>query len=148
MDLKKRVNLCILLGLGIVAGICGIVKMTYLSRLSQHEDITWETYDLILWAGSELFVLVFCGCVPPLKPLWDRHIRKKNPAPSGYEAYGSSSDRSNPFHSGNHTAYAKSDAPFGIGPSPRESPVVIKEPAFIRTRTDIKIVHSPIANMV
>ena len=78
MELKKRVNLCILLGLGVIAAICGIVKTTFLPSLGGHADITWNTYNLIVWAGSELFVLVFCGSVPPLKPLWDRYISKKS----------------------------------------------------------------------
>ena len=73
-ELRKRVSLCILLGLGITAAICGIVKTTYLSELSAHSDTTWQTYDLIVWAGSELFILVFCGSIPMLKPLWDRYI--------------------------------------------------------------------------
>lgn len=29
-------------------------------------------YDLILWSGTENFVVLFCGSIPPLKPLWDR----------------------------------------------------------------------------
>ena len=77
LELKKRVSLSIMLGLGVIAGICGIVKTTYLPSLSGHADITWKTYNLIVWAGSELFILVFCGSVPPLKPLWDRYVSGK-----------------------------------------------------------------------
>jgi hypothetical protein len=76
MELKKRINLCVILGLGIVAAICGIVKMNYLRTLGAHSDITWETYNLIVWSGSELFVLIFCGSIPPLKGLWDRLFGK------------------------------------------------------------------------
>lgn len=33
-------------------------------------------YNLIIWAGTENFVVLFCGCVPPLKSLWDRAMSK------------------------------------------------------------------------
>jgi hypothetical protein len=77
IDLRKRIALVILFSLGILAGICGIVKTTYLATLGAHSDITWETYNLIVWAGSEEFVLIFCGSIPPLRPLWDRYISRK-----------------------------------------------------------------------
>jgi hypothetical protein len=40
-----------------------------------------------VWSGSELFVIIVCGSIPPLKPLWDRLFAA---APSkGYLSYGS-----------------------------------------------------------
>ncbi|QSZ29483.1 hypothetical protein DSL72_003997 [Monilinia vaccinii-corymbosi] len=83
MDMKKRVNLSILLGLGLIAAICCIVKTTYLGSLGAHSDLTWKTYDLIVWSGSELFVIIVCGSIPPLKPYWDRYFSGKNPTSCG-----------------------------------------------------------------
>jgi hypothetical protein len=92
MDTRKRTSLVIILSLGILAAICGIVKTTYLPSLSAHSDITWNTYNLIAWAGSELFVLIFCGSMPPLRPLWDsfgpKALRLRS---SGYYNKGSGS---------------------------------------------------------
>ena len=77
LELRKRATLCILLGLGILAGVCGIVKEVYVATLSGHADITWDVYSLTNWAGSELFVILFCGSVPALKPIWDKTIRRQ-----------------------------------------------------------------------
>ncbi|KAM3071006.1 hypothetical protein ACMFMG_009912 [Clarireedia jacksonii] len=84
MEMKKRINLCILLGLGLIAAICCIVKTTYVGSLNAHSDLTWKTYDLLVWSGSELFVIIVCGSIPPLKPFWDKYVTGKSPT------YGSS----------------------------------------------------------
>ncbi|KUL82025.1 hypothetical protein ZTR_11392 [Talaromyces verruculosus] len=101
MDSRKRTSLVIILSLGIIAAICGIVKTTYLPSLSAHSDITWNTYNLIAWAGSELFVLIFCGSIPPLRPLWDSfELKALGLGGSGYYNKGSGSSgngSNNPF---------------------------------------------------
>lgn len=35
-----------------------------------------ETYNLVVWNGAEDFVIIVCGSVPVLKPLWKRYIIK------------------------------------------------------------------------
>ena len=97
MDAKRRASLIILLGLGIVAGVCGIVKENYLFSLGAHSDVTWETYSLFIWAMNELFVLIFCGSLPPIKPLWDRCKSRKEAGNKDTYGFsdGSSGKRSN-----------------------------------------------------
>lgn len=34
------------------------------------------TYNLVVWSGAEDFVIIVCGSVPTLKPLWDRYVSK------------------------------------------------------------------------
>lgn len=34
------------------------------------------TYNLVVWSGAEDFIIIVCGSVPTLKPLWDRYITK------------------------------------------------------------------------
>ena len=93
LSVKKKVGLCLLLGLGITAAIFAIVKTKYLSSLSARSDITWETYNLMVWSGSELFVIIFCGSVPPIKPLYDYLVGKPNGSSTaratGYGRYAS-----------------------------------------------------------
>ena len=36
------------------------------------------TYDLYIWTTSELFLVLFCACVPPLKPLYDRLSNRRS----------------------------------------------------------------------
>ena len=54
------------------AAVAGIIKTTKLANLGERSDLTWEMYELIIWSGTENFVVLFCGSVPPLKPLFDR----------------------------------------------------------------------------
>lgn len=35
-----------------------------------------ETYNLVVWSGAEIFVIIVCGSIPPLKALWDRYVSK------------------------------------------------------------------------
>ncbi|KAF7929960.1 uncharacterized protein EAE97_009557 [Botrytis byssoidea] len=77
MSMRKKIGICALLGGGIIAAICGSIKISYLTELSARADITWATYDLFVWSGAEAFILIVCGSIPPLKILWDRYISKK-----------------------------------------------------------------------
>lgn len=70
------------------SGICAIVKATYLRELSNRSDFTWETYPLFVWSSAELFVLIVCGSIPSLKPLWDRYIIRKTYISSSAERSG------------------------------------------------------------
>lgn len=95
MPMQRRVALCILLGLGLLAAVAGSVKATYLASLTERSDITCksslmspfrpgnrqltatlagETYNLVVWSGAENFVVIVCGSVPPLKPFYDKYI--------------------------------------------------------------------------
>ncbi|KAF2468993.1 uncharacterized protein BDR25DRAFT_315495 [Lindgomyces ingoldianus] len=74
MPSRRRIALCILMGLGLFAAAVGIVKITYLASLTARSDITWDTYDLVVWSGAENFVVLACGSILPMKPLYDRFI--------------------------------------------------------------------------
>ncbi|KAF7885516.1 uncharacterized protein EAF02_004025 [Botrytis sinoallii] len=80
MPKKNKLILCLLLGPGLFAAVAGIVKITYLYSLNAHSDITWVTYNLVMWSGAENFVVLVCGSVPPLKTLYDRYFT----TPTGY----------------------------------------------------------------
>ncbi|KAL5397406.1 hypothetical protein PMIN06_003653 [Paraphaeosphaeria minitans] len=69
-DLKKRIALCALLGCGSLTSICAIIKASKLSTLNARSDITWETFQLFLWTGIEITLLIVCGSIPALKPVY------------------------------------------------------------------------------
>ncbi|MCJ1356587.1 MAG: hypothetical protein MMC33_006582 [Icmadophila ericetorum] len=70
LSLKKRIALCFLTGMGILAGISGTVKASKLYESIQL-DFTWASYDLLMWNGVETILIIICGCLPTLKPLYD-----------------------------------------------------------------------------
>lgn len=53
-----------------------------------------ETYNLFAWSGAELFVIIVCGSIPPMKPIFDLLFTNKRRDRNGYSknsAYPSSS---------------------------------------------------------
>ncbi|KAL2041249.1 hypothetical protein N7G274_006194 [Stereocaulon virgatum] len=75
ISIKKKFGLCILLGLGFFVGICSAVKTAQLLVLSSRRDLTWDTYTLWLWSFIENALVIVCGCIPTLKPLYDKLIK-------------------------------------------------------------------------
>jgi len=99
MNLKKRLGICGLLGGGIFAAVGGSIKTSLLGSLAARSDITWATYDLFIWNGVEVFLLIVCGSIPPLKILWDRGVQRKTRKAAKYSDIHPSSVQSFPLQS-------------------------------------------------
>ncbi|KAI1771935.1 hypothetical protein F4818DRAFT_183923 [Hypoxylon cercidicola] len=70
--LLKRIALILSLSGGFFSGICAAFKVKSLTILSHRSDFPRITYGLYIWASSEICVIILCGCIPTLMPLWDR----------------------------------------------------------------------------
>ncbi|KID59830.1 uncharacterized protein G6M90_00g093400 [Metarhizium brunneum] len=101
---KKKVELCILLGLGVIAAIFAAVKTTYLVALNERSDITWETYNLYMWSGAELFVIILCGSVPPIKPVYDYLLGKPKNRSANNPGYGGFTSNTSYIRSSSRTS--------------------------------------------
>jgi hypothetical protein len=98
MNIKKKVALCCLLGLGLIGALFSGVKLKYITELASRTDFTCEfsfppaifppatftnsnftgsSYDIEAWTSAEAFVMIVCGNIPPLQPLWDRYVSHK-----------------------------------------------------------------------
>ncbi|KAI1407193.1 hypothetical protein F5Y13DRAFT_206546 [Hypoxylon sp. FL1857] len=77
LTVRKRVGLIVLLGCGMLSGVCSAIKTAQLVSLAARSDLTWATYQLFAWASAEIFVIILCGSVPTLKPLWNRVFSQK-----------------------------------------------------------------------
>ncbi|KAK3320367.1 hypothetical protein B0T19DRAFT_468682 [Cercophora scortea] len=69
MDLKLRIGLCIVMGLGVIATIAAVVKTVQLKNLST-PDFTYNAIDLVYWYISENWVIIVAACIPTLGPLY------------------------------------------------------------------------------
>jgi hypothetical protein len=96
-----------------------------------------ETYNLFVWSGAELFVIIVCGSVPPIKPLYDRAFGKKRRA--GYtqqysnEQYGMEGSMKRPLASSRemkHSSFSD-DEPSSMTPA-----------RGITKVTDVRITHT------
>ncbi|KAG6004985.1 hypothetical protein E4U21_000557 [Claviceps maximensis] len=72
LTVRKKIGLYALLSLGSLAGICAAVKTKYMYGLTTRSDITRKTYDLYVWSVMELFLIIICGSIAPVKPVYDR----------------------------------------------------------------------------
>ncbi|KAG7007208.1 protein csx2 [Physcia stellaris] len=89
MHPKHKVGLCCLLSLGVFAGICSAIKTAaFFSRPGT--DFTWAQIPISAWAAAEVSLVIICGNIPTLKPIFDR-LRKGTPL----------SPRANIFEQGN-----------------------------------------------
>ncbi|KAI0468813.1 hypothetical protein F4859DRAFT_516565 [Xylaria cf. heliscus] len=72
LSIRKRFGLIALLSGGTFSGVSAAIKTNQLVALTARSDLTWETFGLYLWTSIEIFVIIVCGCIPTLKPLWIR----------------------------------------------------------------------------
>ncbi|KAG5924713.1 hypothetical protein E4U42_004565 [Claviceps africana] len=93
LTLKKKIGLCALLGLGSLAAICAAAKTKYLYSLTTPVDIARKTYHLYIWSTMELFLIINCGSIAPIKPVYDRLLGRSSSAEAtGYRRSGASLD--------------------------------------------------------
>ncbi|KAI0847250.1 hypothetical protein F5Y00DRAFT_242092 [Daldinia vernicosa] len=74
MGRKDKITICVSLSLGILAGVCGIVRTVGLGVLSITEDYLFATAESVMWTSSELTITLICVCVPVLRPIWVRML--------------------------------------------------------------------------
>ncbi|KAI1404835.1 hypothetical protein F4819DRAFT_503417 [Hypoxylon fuscum] len=72
MSVRKKVGLTLLLSGGMLSAICAAIKTYLLHTLEHRVDYTWATFDLQVWGFTEIFLIIVCGSVPTLTPVWDR----------------------------------------------------------------------------
>ncbi|RDW60412.1 uncharacterized protein DSM5745_10870 [Aspergillus mulundensis] len=83
MKKKEKLGVAFAMSLGIFAGAAAIVKTTYLLRLSEKTDFTWEIVPLLNWAAVEDALTVIASSIPTLKPLLIRVF----PSSTAQESY-------------------------------------------------------------
>ncbi|KAI1370105.1 hypothetical protein F4677DRAFT_439255 [Hypoxylon crocopeplum] len=77
MSIQTKIGLCVLLGMGVLSGICAVIKTVQSNELSIREDVSWALFPLYAWSSSEIFLNIVCACIPTLKPLYDYVIQSK-----------------------------------------------------------------------
>ncbi|OJJ44531.1 hypothetical protein ASPZODRAFT_134612 [Penicilliopsis zonata CBS 506.65] len=71
-----KIGLCVLMGMGIIASVCAIAKTVELSALTRTEDTTYFIGRLDIWNTTEMWVILIVGCIPPIRPLIVRILKK------------------------------------------------------------------------
>ncbi|TEY48382.1 hypothetical protein BOTCAL_0294g00100 [Botryotinia calthae] len=79
---KQKLALSILLSMGILAGIAAAIKTNQLKEFGNQTDPTWATFDIFVWTTVEIHLVIICGCLPTLRPIYERIINKRAISPS------------------------------------------------------------------
>lgn len=70
LPLAQRVGLMVLFGLGAVVVAAGCMRTYWVHHVElETYDVTWEGYQLWIWAAVEANLGVICGCAPILRSL-------------------------------------------------------------------------------
>ncbi|EPE02434.1 hypothetical protein F503_00702 [Ophiostoma piceae UAMH 11346] len=69
MQRREKIMLAGSMSLGVLAGICGIVRTVVLARLDIF-DYTRNFVSYFAWAGAEIAVAIVCLGIPTLRPLY------------------------------------------------------------------------------
>ncbi|KAL8782145.1 MAG: hypothetical protein Q9213_005649 [Squamulea squamosa] len=70
MEIRKKLALCVLLGMGVFAGICATIKTAHLRTTTHKEDMTWKLPQYLLWNALEVNIIIIAACIPTLRPLF------------------------------------------------------------------------------
>ncbi|KAL9050420.1 MAG: hypothetical protein Q9162_006634 [Coniocarpon cinnabarinum] len=80
MSSRKKINLTIMMGLGVVAGVIAIYKTTKLPALaSPKADFTWATAPLLYWSSIEANCVIISACIPTINPVIQLFVEKTKP---------------------------------------------------------------------
>ncbi|KAI1164118.1 hypothetical protein F5B18DRAFT_617057 [Nemania serpens] len=75
LPIGKRLGLVALFGSGLFSVVSASIKTYNLAQSTKPlVDLTWESFDLFAWTGTEIFVLHFCASIPAYQPLWKTYI--------------------------------------------------------------------------
>ncbi|KAI1497962.1 hypothetical protein F5X99DRAFT_395233 [Biscogniauxia marginata] len=66
----QRISLMVLFGFGSLVVVAGCIRTYWIHHVEYDTyDVTWEGFDLWIWAAVEVNLGVICGCAPVLKTL-------------------------------------------------------------------------------
>lgn len=87
MSTARKVSLSLIMGLGVFACACAIVRTTKLASIKTFYDYTWTAGANITWTAAEMNVIIICACAPALLPLVQQLTGRKDyrskPSPQG-----------------------------------------------------------------
>ena len=70
LDWHKKLGLSVLVGMGVFAFICAVIKTSKLPELNARADITFVTVSLWIWTANETNILILAASIPTLRPLY------------------------------------------------------------------------------
>ncbi|KAJ5767788.1 hypothetical protein N7533_000371 [Penicillium manginii] len=100
LEMRVKIGLCVLMGVGVIACVCSILKTTLgLTALGNGEDLTYNLARLIIWNETEKWAVIIVACIPPIRPLFISLFRKVTTSTKSRSAQTNGNGRSQELHS-------------------------------------------------
>jgi len=155
LDWHKKAGLSILMGFGVCAFICAVIKTTKLPELNARGDLTFITVSLWIWTANETHVIILAASIPTLRPLYLTVFNRPGGQLYRNKDFGQVS-REGKFKTG------RTNAPFGtsestevvgavevesgleLGESEREPETFVLDASSYSRSKDIDVEHTPV----
>lgn len=72
MELRVKIGLWFLMGLGWIAAVCAAIKTYQIRYLMDPSDLTYKISLLLIWGSTESWIILIVSCIPPIKPVVKR----------------------------------------------------------------------------
>ncbi|THV45430.1 hypothetical protein BGAL_0490g00050 [Botrytis galanthina] len=76
LPFKQRISLCMLFAIGFLASTASVVRTVYVCNSTSNYDRTWTTYPVFIWSSVEVYLGLFCACMPPSVGFWKLYYPK------------------------------------------------------------------------
>ncbi|KAF2148956.1 hypothetical protein K461DRAFT_315900 [Myriangium duriaei CBS 260.36] len=76
---RTKIGFCFLMAGGLFPATAAIIRNVYLKRLTDVSDISYTLSPFIIWAMTEMWMVVILGSIPPLRPLFERVVLRRSP---------------------------------------------------------------------
>ncbi|GAB7344698.1 hypothetical protein MBLNU457_3173t2 [Dothideomycetes sp. NU457] len=73
--MKMKLGFCVLMSGGLVTALSSALRTYYIRSLASR-DFTHSTAHFMIWGGTELWLLIILGSIPPLRPLFAKLFTK------------------------------------------------------------------------
>lgn len=153
LDWHKKVGLSILMGFGVFAFICAVIKTTKLPELNARGDLTFITVSLWMWTANETHVIILAASIPTLRPLYltvfnrpgGDHYRNKDFGQVSREGKTRTGRTAAPFGTSESTEVVeavKVDSRLELGQSEREPETFMLDASSYFRSKDIDVEHT------
>ncbi|KAL8758037.1 MAG: hypothetical protein Q9199_001767 [Rusavskia elegans] len=73
---KEKIVLFLVMGATVLAAICALIRLAYITSLTEWQDYTYTSINHTTWAIIEGNVIIIAACIPGLRP-FVKHVRSR-----------------------------------------------------------------------
>ncbi|KAE9371073.1 hypothetical protein N431DRAFT_19177 [Stipitochalara longipes BDJ] len=76
ISMREKIQVILLMSLGGLTCIASVMRFKAIRKVYRSKDATWDGYDLSFWSSFEYMLAIITACIPTIKPLYVKCVRK------------------------------------------------------------------------